>query len=189
MASTTRFAPSQKVLGSPRSKGRGMPYPACQVSDQRADEQNIVGNESAKARFRRTKSQLAKSSSAAAVHLLRLDEIVSLFRFAQACLTLKLYSHSVQCRDICCGLQYLHENNVLHLDLKADNVLLHWSDDDSLLPRALLSDFGSSESRSRAWQRSRSGGTGTLDYLGLSQFTSRRENSSLDDSQLQKLLK
>jgi hypothetical protein len=49
-----------------------------------------------------------------AVHLLRLDEIVGLFE------------------DICSGLAFLHRRNILHLDLKAENVLLHW-DEDSLL--------------------------------------------------------
>lgn len=58
-----------------------------------------------------------------AVHLLRLDEILTLFE------------------DITTGLAFLHARNILHLDLKAENVLLHWEEDD-LLPTAKLSDFG-----------------------------------------------
>lgn len=57
------------------------------------------------------------------VHLLRLDEILGLFE------------------DVVQGLGWLHGRNVLHLDLKAENVLLHW-DEDALLPVAKLSDFG-----------------------------------------------
>lgn len=69
-----------------------------------------------------------------AIHFLRLDEIVQLFR------------------DVCEGLAYMHAHNgapaslplpsstklipactVLHLDLKAENVLLQWSEPDALL--------------------------------------------------------
>ena len=65
--------------------------------------------------------------------------------------------------DITSGLEFLHTHNILHLDLKADNVLLNWEDLDHPLPTCLLSDFGSSTARGTA--RTRSGATGTLDYL------------------------
>lgn len=55
---------------------------------------------------------------------------------------------------------------VLHLDLKAENVLLEFDDDEHFsTPRAVLSDFGSSEARNRLQERERTGFTGTLDYV------------------------
>lgn len=56
---------------------------------------------------------------------------------------------------------------VLHLDLKAENVLLKFDDDGEHfgIPRAILSDFGSSEARNRLNDRERTGCTGTLDYV------------------------
>jgi serine/threonine protein kinase len=72
-----------------------------------------------------------------AVHLLRLDEILTLFE------------------DITTGLGFLHARNILHLDLKAENVLLHWEEDD-LLPRAKLSDFGNATSDAFRRERSQS---------------------------------
>ena len=42
--------------------------------------------------------------------------------------------------------------------------MLHW-DDDALLPKALLSDFGSSLPVHENWLRKRTGHTGTLEYM------------------------
>jgi serine/threonine protein kinase len=39
-------------------------------------------------------------------------------------------------KGICEGLQYLHENNIVHLDLKPPNILLN----DNMVPK--ISDFG-----------------------------------------------
>jgi serine/threonine protein kinase len=39
-------------------------------------------------------------------------------------------------KGICVGLQYLHENNIIHMDLKPANILL----DDNMSPK--ISDFG-----------------------------------------------
>ena len=80
------------------------------------------------------------------VHLLRLEEIYSLLS------------------DMTSGLAFLHDRGILHLDLKPGNVLLHW-DDDALLPRAMLSDFGSSLLLHDNWGRTRSGHTGTMEYM------------------------
>ncbi|CBQ72416.1 related to IKS1-putative serine/threonine kinase [Sporisorium reilianum SRZ2] len=80
------------------------------------------------------------------VHLLRTDEIYSLLT------------------DITSGLAFLHARGILHLDIKPGNVLLHW-DDDALIPRAMLSDFGSSLLLHDNWTRTRSGHTGTLEYM------------------------
>ncbi|GAA5985992.1 hypothetical protein JCM11641_004893 [Rhodosporidiobolus odoratus] len=78
-----------------------------------------------------------------AVHLLRVEDLLELFG------------------DIMRGLAFLHSRNILHLDLKAENVLLHW-DEDALLPRCQLSDFGNATDDS--YHRERHGGSGTLEY-------------------------
>ncbi|KAJ9475093.1 putative serine/threonine-protein kinase IKS1 [Pseudozyma hubeiensis] len=82
----------------------------------------------------------------AAIHLLRTEEIYSLLT------------------DIVSGLSFLHSRGILHLDIKPGNILLHW-DEDSLIPRALLSDFGSSLFLHDNWTRVRSGHTGTMEYM------------------------
>jgi serine/threonine protein kinase len=89
----------------------------------------------------------------AAIHFLRLDEVLSLFG------------------DIAAGLDFLHSNGVLHLDLKADNVLLHFHGEDAPLPLAMLSDFGSSESTQRLRTRERTGCTGTIGYVAPEVFS------------------
>ncbi|GAA6044016.1 hypothetical protein JCM8097_004301 [Rhodosporidiobolus ruineniae] len=100
-------------------------------------------------RMRRKERLRAKSrgggsgGSERAIHLLRVEDLLDLFR------------------DVVSGLAFLHSRNVLHLDLKAENVLLHW-DEDSLLPTCKLSDFGNATSDS--YHRERHGGSGTLEY-------------------------
>lgn len=84
-----------------------------------------------------------KEAREQAVHLLRLDDILNLFE------------------EVVRGLAFLHGRNILHLDLKAENVLLHW-EEKSLLPTCKLSDFGSASSDS--YHRERIGGSGTLAY-------------------------
>ncbi|KAI0635230.1 kinase-like protein [Trametes polyzona] len=78
-----------------------------------------------------------------AVHLLSAEEVQGLFS------------------DVVAGLAFLHEKSILHLDLKPGNVLLTW-DEGRLIPRAMLSDFGTSQDMLNA--RTRSGNTGTLEY-------------------------
>lgn len=98
-------------------------------------------------RKRRTAAQVTEQKSTqTAVHFLREDEILQLMK------------------DVTSGLEFLHSRGILHLDLKPANVLLHW-DDDALLPKALLSDFGSSLSQHQNWMRTRTGNTGTLEYM------------------------
>jgi Protein tyrosine and serine/threonine kinase len=65
-------------------------------------------------RARRNSRDGSRPTESKAVHLLRLDEILSIFA------------------DTCRGLAFLHDHDVLHLDLKAENVLLQWDDLDSL---------------------------------------------------------
>ncbi|KAF7350354.1 Other/IKS protein kinase [Mycena venus] len=79
-----------------------------------------------------------------AVHLLSAEEVKSLFR------------------DVVEGLEFLHNKSILHLDLKPGNVLLTW-DEGKLIPRAMLSDFGTSRDMLHS-SRTRSGNTGTLEY-------------------------
>ncbi|PWN51286.1 kinase-like protein [Violaceomyces palustris] len=86
------------------------------------------------------------ASMGVGVHLLREDEIFSLLQ------------------DMASGLNFLHDRGILHLDIKPANVLLNW-DEDSLIPRAMLSDFGSSLLLEDSWKRQRSGHTGTMEYM------------------------
>ncbi|CEL55054.1 putative serine/threonine-protein kinase iksA OS=Dictyostelium discoideum GN=iksA PE=3 SV=1 [Rhizoctonia solani AG-1 IB] len=79
-----------------------------------------------------------------AVHLLSAEEIRSLFG------------------DVAAGLAFLHESSFLHLDLKPGNVLLTL-DEGQLIPRAMLSDFGTAQDALQS-SRERSGNTGTLEY-------------------------
>ncbi|TFK41747.1 kinase-like domain-containing protein [Crucibulum laeve] len=79
-----------------------------------------------------------------AVHLLSAEEMKSLFK------------------DVVEGLAFLHDKSILHLDLKPGNVLLTW-DEGKLIPRAMLSDFGTSRDMVSS-SRTRSGNTGTLEY-------------------------
>ncbi|KAK0203952.1 kinase-like domain-containing protein [Desarmillaria ectypa] len=79
-----------------------------------------------------------------AVHLLSPEEVKSIFT------------------DVVEGLAFLHDKSILHLDLKPGNVLLTW-DEGELIPRAMLSDFGTSRDMVNTSQV-RSGNTGTLEY-------------------------
>ncbi|KAH6901000.1 other/IKS protein kinase [Coprinopsis sp. MPI-PUGE-AT-0042] len=79
------------------------------------------------------------------IHLLSAEEIKSLFQ------------------DIVEGLGFLHSKSILHLDLKPGNVLLTW-DDGRMIPRAMLSDFGTSRDMINSGRIPRSGNTGTLEY-------------------------
>ncbi|TKY86463.1 hypothetical protein EX895_004612 [Sporisorium graminicola] len=96
------------------------------------------------------------------VHLLRTDEIYSLLT------------------DIVSGLSFLHSRGILHLDIKPGNVLLHW-DDDALIPRAMLSDFGSSLLLHDNWTRTRSGHTGTMEYVSPETIVPNAVTGRLDE--------
>ncbi|KAF6756309.1 other/IKS protein kinase [Ephemerocybe angulata] len=79
------------------------------------------------------------------VHLLSAEEVKSLFQ------------------DVVRGLNFLHNKSILHLDLKPGNILLTW-DDGRLIPRAMLTDFGTSRDMINSGRIQRSGNTGTLEY-------------------------
>ncbi|KAI0284664.1 kinase-like domain-containing protein [Russula aff. rugulosa BPL654] len=79
-----------------------------------------------------------------AVHLLSCEEVLGIFG------------------GVAAGLGFLHDKSILHLDLKPGNVLLTW-DEGTLIPRAMLSDFGTSRDMLQT-PRPRSGNTGTLEY-------------------------
>ncbi|GAA5944982.1 protein kinase IKS1 [Sporobolomyces koalae] len=114
-------------------------------SNQRGDSE--LDPEERKKRFRSRKN--GQPSSARAVHLLRIDDILRLFK------------------DITLGLSFLHSRNILHLDLKAENVLLHW-EEEALIPTCKLSDFGNATDDS--FHRERQGGSGTLEYTSPEAF-------------------
>jgi len=62
------------------------------------------------------------------------------------------------CRDIAIGLMHCHDNNVLHFDLKPENVLL----DQALIPK--LADFGISKTKSQMILDNGKAG-GTINYV------------------------
>lgn len=103
-----------------------------------------------KAEFKQRRAKASRRehfmTSTMGIHFLREDEIVQLLR------------------DIAQGLEFLHEHNILHLDIKPGNVLLHW-EDDALLPTAMISDFGSSLTVQQEWMHKRTGNTGTIEYM------------------------
>ncbi|BGP19559.1 putative serine/threonine-protein kinase iks1 [Rhodosporidiobolus nylandii] len=92
---------------------------------------------------RKSRHRARRSGSAPAVHLLGVEDVLALFK------------------DVVTGLGFLHSRNILHLDMKAENVLLQW-DENALLPRCQLSDFGNATDDS--YHRERLGGSGTLEY-------------------------
>ncbi|GAA5824661.1 hypothetical protein JCM11251_005293 [Rhodosporidiobolus azoricus] len=102
-----------------------------------------------KERWKRLHRNKAGRGMERAVHLLKVEDLLELFK------------------DVVVGLGFLHSRNILHLDLKAENVLLHW-DEDALLPRCMLSDFGSATADS--YHRERHGGSGTLAYTPPESF-------------------
>lgn len=123
--------------------------------------------EKLKAAFRKRRDQTSSSSlsseSNGTVHFLREEEITSLLQ------------------DITSGLGFLHDRGVLHLDIKPANVLLEW-EDDSMLPRALLSDFGSSTFQHENWtSRKRSGNTGTMEYMPPETFHEDPKSGKLEE--------
>ncbi|GAA5853206.1 hypothetical protein JCM8547_000242 [Rhodosporidiobolus lusitaniae] len=105
------------------------------------DGMEMNTGERRKARHRTSRAR--GGANERAVHLLKVEDALDLFE------------------DVVVGLAFLHARNILHLDLKAENVLLHW-DEDALLPTCKLSDFGNATNDS--YHRERHGGSGTLAY-------------------------
>mmetsp|Transcript_5416 Transcript_5416/g.23033 ORF Transcript_5416/g.23033 Transcript_5416/m.23033 type:complete len:596 (-) Transcript_5416:787-2574(-) len=66
--------------------------------------------------------------------------------------------------DILSGLDHLHSHGIVHRDIKPQNLLLH-IEDNSSLPRVLLSDFGECEFLSRIEGYHRTGYTGTMEFV------------------------
>ncbi|EDR06625.1 uncharacterized protein LACBIDRAFT_299595 [Laccaria bicolor S238N-H82] len=104
--------------------------------------QRAGGAEGERQRERETRK---RNGEWTAVHLLSADEVKGLFK------------------DVVAGLGFLHDKSILHLDLKPGNVLLTW-DEGKLIPRAMLSDFGTSRDMINSTRLQRSGNTGTLEY-------------------------
>ncbi|KAK4329720.1 putative serine/threonine-protein kinase IKS1 [Rhodotorula toruloides] len=140
----SRFAPQVPTLHILMSYANGGSLAEFIEARRGSREELTKGSVGERARHRR------QEDKERAVHLLRLEDIVTLFE------------------DIVRGLAFLHGKNILHLDLKAENVLLNW-DEDALLPTCQLSDFGSATNDS--YHRERHGGSGTLAYTPPEAFT------------------
>ena len=99
-------------------------------------------------------------------------------------------------RDLCAGLEYLHSNNVVHRDLKPDNVLIsnkHYAEGDKIDKYwmekpviAKLTDFG--ESRSELIQTSSKIHTSTMNvkrgspvYMAPELHISTKDSLTLDE--------
>ncbi|KZV81977.1 kinase-like protein [Exidia glandulosa HHB12029] len=109
---------------------------------QQDDEAEL--SRGARIRLHRARAK-QRTEQGRAVHYLSAEEVRSLFL------------------DVASGLAFLHERAILHLDLKPGNVLLTF-DDGRIIPRAMLSDFGTSLDSLLPEQRPRTGNTGTLEY-------------------------
>ncbi|GAA5900024.1 protein kinase IKS1 [Sporobolomyces salmoneus] len=119
------------------------------------NEETEISLEERKKRF---KSRKKGWISGRAVHLLSVEDILKLFG------------------DIVHGLGFLHSRNILHLDLKAENVLLNW-EDEALLPTCKLSDFGNATDSSFSIERE--GDSGTLAYTAPEAFERDSETGKL----------
>jgi serine/threonine protein kinase len=136
-----------------------LPHPTSHASpeDDDDDSSSDVHSRSARIRAFRAMQRAAPSEKSAlraklsntghswtAVHLLSAEEVLGIFG------------------GVAAGLGFLHDKSILHLDLKPGNVLLTW-DEGALIPRAMLSDFGTSRDMLQM-PHARSGNTGTLEY-------------------------
>lgn len=161
MAQASSFAPSVPtlhVLMMAANGGSLADWIAARSGEETSGVQDTPRVERLKREFRQRRTAVQRCGAEACharagMHLLREDEIVQLLH------------------DITSGLGFLHDKGILHLDIKPGNVLLHWEDDALLYvhysysPRALLSDFGSSVPLHQNWMRTRTGHTGTLEYM------------------------
>lgn len=70
------------------------------------------------------------------------------------------------------GLEYIHENNILHRDLKSDNILFQGDGTGKLVPK--ISDFGISKKYSEA------GGSITISGIGMGKEIPERYQSAAE---------
>ena len=73
--------------------------------------------------------------------------------------------------DICNGINFLHDKDILHRDLKSANVLIYKKDDEL---HAKITDFGLSKEQTAANKMATSKWMGTPQYLAPDLFTASR---------------
>ena len=78
-------------------------------------------------------------------------------------------------KDICAGLAYLHDQHILHRDMKSHNVLL----DGSL--HAKLSDFGLAQVKSESTRQSSGNVAGTLPWMAPELFDRGAKSTEASD--------
>ena len=83
----------------------------------------------------------------------------------------RIHTHTLHCT----GLNHLHRHNIIHRDLKPQNLLLHRYSPEQRYLSVLVSDFGECELMSNVGLRTRTGHTGTIEYMAPELLTADQD--------------